>query len=163
MKTFYRNANMKSHFSILLLAILASFVSWNAAWGQTATEEKPAVSGERFNLETNDFNPEAPVAKNLATKKPRPMLPRYFSQVVSTEQRAEIRDIQEQYLPLIKMLEARIEALREEMNHKVHAVLSEEQAKEVAKAHEEARKKRQATSTARNATPAPVPAPSEEP
>lgn len=145
---------MKFYPKVLFVMFVAFFASLNIVSAQTSPApktamEKAAVSDVRLNLESQNVAAAAPVVKDLTPKKVRRQLPMYFSRVVSPDQRAEIYAIQERYLPLINMLSARVDALRDEMNGKVHAVLSQEQLKEVEQSHEEARRRRQSTSAAR--------------
>ncbi len=102
---------------------------------EAETKAEPAASAatsERFDLESKDMTADAPVVKGIESKKKLThRLPNNFGKVISAKQKQDIYDIQDKYLPLIELLTSRLELLKEEMNAKVRAVLTEEQKKEV--------------------------------
>ena len=137
---------MKDAF-LLSPCLFLLFLCQNQSFGQMDSEaaETAAVSGtseSRLLLESKDLKADSPVMKDLTVRQPQPRLPNYYTSVVTQQQRNDIRAIQNQYQPLIQMLTARLEALREEMNKKIREVLSEEQQNEVDQLAEDARNRR---------------------
>ena len=110
---------------------------------------------------------KAPVKKVLGRRGRR--LPPYYAQVVNEKQREEIAKIQEEYQPKIDSLQKQLDALKNELNEKISAVLTAEQKKQVeeaatkAKANRKSKRDQPATKPAEQtpATPpgAPVPPP----
>lgn len=100
---------------------------------------RPTVSQEK------QVQPKPPVAKKV--KKFRGRLPNYYRYVVTPQQRETIYKIQAEYAPKIDALRAELEALIDERDEKVAAVLTPQQRKKVeqlkaaAKAKREKRKK----------------------
>ena len=139
---------MKNSLLIAMVSVVALFASQNCLFAQTTT----GTSESRFSLESQDLKADPPVMKDVTARKSQPRLPNYYSSVVTDKQRNDIRAIQGQYLPLIDILTARLNALREEMNGKVKAVLSEEQVAKVEKQAEDSRARRRTRSTS-NAAP----------
>ena len=82
-----------------------------------------------------------------APPKPRPKsrgrLPMYFAQVVTSQQREQIYEIQDQFDQQIEELMLQVRALQQQRSEAVHAVLTPEQQKEVAAMVADARKRRQ--------------------
>lgn len=85
---------------------------------------------------------EEPAASQPAAKR-RHRLPRYYTQVVTEEQRAEIYDLQDEYAPQVEKLEAELAALEDERDGKIAAVLTPEQQEKVAELEAAARAKRE--------------------
>ena len=136
---------MRNIFLLTTIGSLALFVSQNQIFGQTDTGTT-GTTESRFVLESQDLKADAPVMKDITLKQTQPRLPNYYTSVVTQKQRDDIRAIQNEYLPLIQILSARLDALRAEMNKKVHNVLSEEQQKKVGQLSEEARTRRRSNS-----------------
>jgi len=92
----------------------------------------------------------SPAQEGEATQpaKRRHRLPRYYSQVVTEEQRASIYDLQDEYAPRIEKLEAQLAALEEERDTKIVEVLSPEQRQQVDDLEAAARAKRRAAADA---------------
>jgi Spy/CpxP family protein refolding chaperone len=92
----------------------------------------------------------SPAQEGEATQpaKRRHRLPRYYSQVVTEEQRASIYDLQGEYAPRIEKLEAQLAALEEERDTKIAEVLSPEQRQQVDDLEAAARAKRRAAADA---------------
>ena len=131
----------------IFLLVAVSFVllaCQSRIFGQTnpETPETSGTSESRFTLESKDLKADAPVMKDLTVRQPQPRLPNYYTSVVTQKQRDDIRAIQNEYLPLIEILSARLNALRAEMNQKVRTVLSEEQQTKVDQMTEDARNRR---------------------
>ncbi len=102
------------------------------AEGEAKAEPAASAASDRFELESKDMTADAPVVKGIESKKKLThRLPNNYGKVISAKQKQEIYDIQDKYLPLIELLTARLELLKEEMNAKVKAVLTEEQKNEV--------------------------------
>lgn len=102
-----------------------------------------AVPGLAEQREGDDTQTVAFLQKKKSEKTPapkfRPRLPNYYGQVgISREQRQKIYAIQRQYHEKIAPLRAQLEALEEQRDKEVAAVLTEEQLKKV----EELRAKR---------------------
>ncbi len=116
--------------------------------GSLAAQTTSGSSESRFALESTDLKVDAPVMKNITLKHAKPRLPNYYASVVTQKQRDDIRAIQNEYLPLIDILSARLDALRNEMNEKTRAVLSDEQRMKVERTAEDARAKRRSNRTA---------------
>ncbi|MCL2304703.1 MAG: hypothetical protein FWC43_05110 [Planctomycetaceae bacterium] len=135
---------MKNTFLLTTIVSLALFVLQNPAFGQK-NSEKATTSGtseSRLQLESKDLKTDSPVMKDITLRIMQPRLPNYYTSVVTQKQRDDIRAIQNQYLPLIEMLSARLDALRTEMNKKVRDVLSEEQQSKVDQLAEDAKNRR---------------------
>ena len=135
---------MRNAFLLTTIGLLAFLVLQNHTFGATDTEaaSTSGTSESRLLLESKELKKDSPVMKDLTVRQPSPRLPNYYTSVVTQKQRDDIRAIQSQYQPLIQMLSARLEALREEMNKKVRDVLSEEQQEKVNQLAEDARNRR---------------------
>ncbi|MGL6194301.1 MAG: hypothetical protein ACRC2T_05715 [Thermoguttaceae bacterium] len=134
-------------FVALFVAALGSY-SFAATTTTDDEKENTTNASERFDLETEDMKSDSPVMKDIISdKKISRRLPTNYGSVVSPKQREEIYEIQEAYLPLINLLQARLDKLRAEMNAKVENVLTEEQRKKVEEASAASRTRR-ATSRA---------------
>jgi len=131
---------MRNAFLLTTICSLALFLFQCQVFGQEA--ETSGTSESRFALESQDLKKDAPVMKDITVRQTQPRLPNYFTSVVTQKQRDDIRAIQSEYMPLIEMLSARLDALRAEMNKKVRAVLSEEQQGKVDQLAEDARARR---------------------
>ena len=94
-------------------------------------------TGEKKTIQAQSPAPKPKESKNLYRR-----LPPYYAQVVKPEQRKEIYAIQEQYGPKIDALRAQLEALIQERDKKIEAVLTEAQRQEVERLREEAKAKR---------------------
>ena len=131
---------------LLTTGLLALLVLQNYTFGATETEaaSTSGTSESRLLLESKDLKKDAPVMKDLKVRITQPRLPNYYTSVVTQKQRDDIRAIQNQYVPLIEMLSARLEALRAEMNTRIRDVLSEEQQEKVDQLTEDARNRRRA-------------------
>ena len=120
--------------------LLVAFLTPMKALAQFETKDaapkaESAASGDRFDLESKEMKADAPVVKNVVPRKVSSRrLPNNYARVVSAKQREDIYAIQDQYLPLLNLLQARLELLKEEMDAKVQAVLTEEQLKSVREA-----------------------------
>jgi len=136
---------MKNAF-LLTISLLALLVFQNHTFGTTETEtaSTSGTSESRLLLESKDLKKDSPVMKDLTVRITQPRLPNYYTSVVTQKQRDDIRAIQSQYVPLIEMLSARLEALRAEMNTRIRDVLSEEQQEKVDQLTEDARNRRRA-------------------
>ena len=128
---------------LLTTVLFVLFAFQGRSFGQTES----GTPESRFALESKDLKADAPVMKGLTVRQPQPRLPNYFGNVVTQKQRDDIREIQNEYLPLIEQLTARLNALRAEMNAKVRAVLSEEQQGKVDQMTEDARNRRRSNRT----------------
>ena len=126
------------------IGLFALLIFHHQVFGQTDSEATTTsgTSESRLLLESKDLKKDSPVMKDLTVRIMQPRLPNYYTSVVTQKQRDDIRAIQNQYVPLIEMLSARLEALREEMNKKVRNVLSEEQQSKVDQMTEDARNRR---------------------
>ena len=132
---------MRNAFLLTTIGSLAIFLSQSQVFSQTDAETT-GISESRFVLESKDLKKDAPVMKDMTLRQTQPRLPNYYTSVVTQKQRDDIRVIQNEYMPLIEMLSARLDALRAEMNKKVRGVLSEEQQKKVDQLAEDARARR---------------------
>jgi len=86
--------------------------------------------------ETPTFGQEKDVPKKTApqerkAKEFRGRLPAYYGKVVDKKQREAIYAIQKEYFTQIRDLRAQLDALTEERNERISAVLTPEQLKEV--------------------------------
>jgi hypothetical protein len=72
----------------------------------------------------------------------KPRLPPYYSGIVTEGQRREIYKIQERYAEKIADLQAQLEALKDEQNEEIEAVLTASQRERLGKVREEAAAKR---------------------
>jgi len=126
------------------IGLFALLIFHHQVFGQTDSETTTTsgTSESRLLLELKDLKKDSPVMKDLTVKQTQPRLPNYYTSVVTQKQRDDIRAIQNQYQPLIQMLTARLEALREEMNKKIRDVLSEEQQEKVDQLAEDAKNRR---------------------
>jgi Spy/CpxP family protein refolding chaperone len=104
-------------------------------------------------------------AQDGTVKKARKhLLPRYYSKVVTAEQREQINKINSEYQPKIDALESQIAALKKERDEKVSSILTPEQKQKVEEAAakaKEAKEVKAATSSA--VKPADAPATSVDP
>ena len=102
----------------------------------------------------------APAAKKKAD--PKGPLPAYYGDVVSGEQREKIYAVMAKYKDKIAKLKQEVDALEEERNKEVEAVLTPDQKEKVAKAKTEAAAKSKAKKTEnakkKNGDAAPPPA-----
>ena len=128
--------------NVLLLTVIGLlFVCQNQSFGQT--DSASAVTAEsRLALESKELKADAPVMKGLTVRQTQRRLPNYYTSVVTQKQRDDIRAIQNEYLPVIEMLSARLDVLRAEMSKKIRDVLSEEQQSKVDQLAEDARNRR---------------------
>ena len=131
-----------------MVSVVALFASQNVLFAQTTS----GSSESRFSVESKDMKAGAHVVKDITVKQSKPRLPNYYSSVVTDKQRNDIRAIQNEYMPLIDILTARLDALRAEMNGKVKDVLSKDQQAKVEKQAEDSRARRRGNS--RTSTPA---------
>ncbi len=84
-------------------------------------------------------------------RKPRGVLPAYYSAVISPDQREKIYAIQQSYAEQLAKLEAELAALKDKRNGEVEAVLTPEQLQKVQALAAEAKAKRDAAKTASEA------------
>ena len=105
---FWRKVVVAGCVSLLALAV--------AAWSPLTGQEKKAES------------PKA-AKKEKAVKG---VLPPYFKDVVSEEQRGKIYEIQAKFRPQLEDLQAQLDALRKKQAEEIDAVLSKEQLDKVA-------------------------------
>ncbi len=80
--------------------------------------------------------------KKTQLRKARGRLPAYYASVVTEEQRDQVYKIQQEYNPKIEALEKQLDAVRNERNEKIAAVLTPEQRKQVDEAAATAQAKR---------------------
>lgn len=86
---------------------------------------------------------EQKTSKSPKAKKPRGRLPNYYGQIgISEKQRETIYAIQTEYRPRIKQLAQQLEALRQQRDKEIHAVLTDEQKQRLAERLEEAEQRR---------------------
>ena len=126
------------------IGLFALLIFHHQAFGQTDSETTTTsgTSESRLLLESKELKKDSPVMKDITVRIMQPRLPNYYTSVVTQKQRDDIRAIQNQYVPLIEMLSARLEALRTEMNTRIRDVLSEEQQEKVDQLTEDARNRR---------------------
>lgn len=79
--------------------------------------------------------------------KPRGRLPAYYTKVVDGQQREKIYAIQQQYEPKISALKAELQALQDQVDAEVEAVLTPEQRDIVKKLADDAKAKRKSSVT----------------
>lgn len=119
-----------------------------AALGQEPSSTKqPAAptTVQPATATTAEAPAETPAPEELAPKKKtfRGRLPNYYSKVVDDKQRQQIYDVQLQYVSKIDALKAQLDAMIEERDKKVVAVLTPEQLQEVERLTAEAKAKRE--------------------
>lgn len=143
-----------SFFAISALTLATSDTSFaqDSVSSQAQTPAKPADPFAVPPLAEPAAEPVAePVAEPAAEpaaepKKPRVYrgrLPNYYPSVVTEAQRKEIYTIQLEYYDKIKALRAQIEAMAQERDTRVQAVLSADQLKEVQRIAAEAKVNRE--------------------
>jgi Spy/CpxP family protein refolding chaperone len=97
-----------------------------------------------FQLETKDQERSEASRGLVVTKKFSRRLPLYYGQVVTSEQREKIYQIQQSYFGLIEFLTLRIEKLMAERDTQIEAILTPEQKEKVETLKKEAAEKREA-------------------
>jgi hypothetical protein len=116
------------------------------AWAQQATGEKKSAPSPASQTAAATSNPAANPAPTEASpakaKKFRGRLPAHFSQVVDEEQRKAIYAIQEEYSTKIDSLKAQLEAMTQERDGKIAAVLTASQREKIESLKTTARAKR---------------------
>ncbi len=114
-----------------------------------AAAEQPVLGAEGKTL----------VKKVLGKKGHR--LPPHYAQVVDEKQRAEIYKIEDEYQPKIEALQEQLNALKQERDEKISALLTPEQKKQIeeaaAKAKANRKSKRQPAAKPSEQTPAAPP------
>lgn len=104
---------------------------------ETATDADPKASSDNRGQQKSGGDSEKPQRKPF-----RGRLPAYYGHVVDEDQRQAIYGIQAEYAPRIAELRAQLEALLNERNARVAAVLTPEQLKKVEQLRADARAKR---------------------
>jgi|YNPNPStandDraft_1061719.scaffolds.fasta_scaffold28188_2 hypothetical protein len=113
-----------------------------ATLGWLVSLERNLLYAEEFTGEKKTIQAPSPASKPKESKNLYRRLPSYYGQVVKPEQRKQIYAIQEEYGPKIDALRAQLEALIQERDKKIEAVLTEAQRQEVERLREEAKAKR---------------------
>ncbi|MDR3108485.1 MAG: hypothetical protein LBU65_02185 [Planctomycetaceae bacterium] len=109
----------------LCLSILFVVASFSVSFAQ---------DGERIKLEKEEI--DRPVNNQVEVKKFRKALPAGYKSITKPEQQTQIYKIQEDYHSVIKLLQARIDALESERDKAIEAVLTPTQKDELDKARE---------------------------
>ncbi len=140
--------NLHSRFVLPTSMLLLTFASAPIALSQQSDR------GQRESMKSRaqTTSSEKPPASQAKTKpKLTGRLPRYFSAVISPDQRSEIYRIQKDYAAQIKALQEQLAALKTDEMEEIEAVLSKTQLKQVGQMREKA-KERIATRRAAGST-----------
>ncbi|MEM7559073.1 MAG: hypothetical protein AAF394_08115 [Planctomycetota bacterium] len=129
--------NLHTRFVLPALALLLTMPSSPIALSQQSDR------GQRESMKSaQPAGTDKPSAKQASAKpKLTGRLPRYFSAVVSPEQRSEIYRIQKDYAAQMKALQEQLAALEADEMEKMEAVLSKTQLQQVGAMREKAKER----------------------
>jgi hypothetical protein len=132
---------------ILILLTVAGIGMSSLISAQTITDNEPIIdikTAPVFHLETKDQENSEASRGLIVTKKFSRRLPLYYGQVVTSEQREKIYQIQQSYFGLIEFLTLRIEKLAAERDTQIEAILTPDQKEKIETLKKEAAEKREA-------------------
>lgn len=130
--------SIHNRFVLPALAMLLAFASTPIALAQKSDR------GQRESMKSQSqaaSSEKRPAGQSKAKPKLTGRLPRYFSAVVSPDQRSEIYRIQMDYAAQLKVLQEQLIALKAEEMKKMEAVLSKTQLKQVGEMREKAKER----------------------
>ncbi|MDR1957775.1 MAG: hypothetical protein LBQ54_01810 [Planctomycetaceae bacterium] len=113
---------------LIVFAVTVPFAhSQESPSSESAAVSAPAASETETRLSL-ELKSQSEAAKGLKVEKTfLKRLPNFYKDVVSSDQKEQIYNIQETYFAVISMLELRLEKLKAERDARIEAVLTESQ------------------------------------
>ena len=133
-------------------ALLTSLIVGWAATPERSTAQD-AAARDAAAREAAAPAKESPTAKKRT--EPRGRLPAYFGEVIDSQQRDKVYELQAKYTAEIKQLQDQIAKLEQQRDEAVQGILTPEQAEKVRKLVEDGKAKRGATGTRKKGGSAP--------